>query len=323
MWLMSGVFFKNAVDDNGNKLPAGKLRRDPWVVVQPVADAVAALERLHDHDLLFPTSIEAHRQLKNTQRKGQARRAQRCADDLAAFNDWVNSVCARRGAAGIPLDHRGRLKISRFRRTLAWFIRRRPRGLVAGSIQYGHVNTRLLQGYAGDYDSGFPDELAFADFLARLEELAEDDHALRAGERVSGPAAEAYRHRVTAANRQFAGHVLTSNRQARDLLANPALQIYRGDAMTCVFDATVAACELRGSRDDPMATPDVDDCRPGCRNIARTDRDIAQLRTHRDDLAVTVGDSLAPPIRHQREQHELQRINTILKGHDVSIGQGD
>jgi hypothetical protein len=46
MWLMSGVFFKNAVDDNGNKLPAGKLRRDPWVVVAPVADAVAALERL-------------------------------------------------------------------------------------------------------------------------------------------------------------------------------------------------------------------------------------------------------------------------------------
>lgn len=100
MWLMSGVFFKNAVDDNGNKLPAGRTRRDPWVVVQPVADAVAALERLHDQELLFPTSIETHRQLKNTQRKGQARRAQRCADDLATFIEWVNSVGEQRGATG-------------------------------------------------------------------------------------------------------------------------------------------------------------------------------------------------------------------------------
>jgi hypothetical protein len=122
-------------------------------------------------------------------------------------------------------------------------------------IQYGHVNTRLLQGYAGDYDSGFPDELAFEDFLARLEELAENDHALRAGERVSGPAAEMYRHRVTAANRQFAGHVLTGNRQARDLLANPTLHIYRGCAMTCVFDATVAACQLKGVRERPAHPP--------------------------------------------------------------------
>jgi hypothetical protein len=122
-------------------------------------------------------------------------------------------------------------------------------------IQYGHVNTRLLQGYAGDYDSGFPEELAFEDFLARLEELAENDHALRAGERVSGPAAEMYRHRVTAANRQFAGHVLTGNRQARDLLANPTLHIYRGGAMTCVFDATVAACQLMGVRERPAHPP--------------------------------------------------------------------
>jgi hypothetical protein len=68
---------------------------------------------------------------------------------------------------------------------------------------------------------------------------------------------------------------------------------------------------------------DVDDCRPGRRNIARTDRDIAHLRAHRDDLTVTVRDSLAPPIRHQREQHELPRIDTILEGHDDRAGQGD
>jgi hypothetical protein len=237
--------------------------------------------------------------------------------------EWVNTRCAHRGARAIPLDSHGPLNITRFRRTLAWFIRRRPRGLVAGSIQYGHVHTRLLQGYAGDYDAGFIDELAFEDFLARLEQLADDEEAMRAGEKVSGPSAQTYRHRVAAATRQFAGHVLTSNRQARDLLTNPALQIYHGDAMTCVFDATVAACQLRGNVDDPMVTPEIDDCRPWCRNIARTDRDIAELRTRRDHLTVIVDDTLAPPIRRQRDQHELQRITTILETHDESNGPGE
>ena len=170
----------------------------------------------------FLAALRPTRELKNTRRKGNARIPARCAEDLAAFVEWVNTRCAHRGARAIPLDSHGPLNITRFRRTLAWFIRRRPRGLVAGSIQYGHVHTRLLQGYAGDYDAGFIDELAFEDFLARLEQLADDEEAMRAGEKVSGPSAQTYRHRVAAATRQFAGHVLTSNRQARDLLTNPA-----------------------------------------------------------------------------------------------------
>jgi hypothetical protein len=63
-------------------------------------------------------------------------------------------------------------------------------------------------------------------------------------------------------------------------------------------------------------TPDIDDCRVGCRNIARTDRDIATLRRHHARLADAVADRAAPPIRHERQQHELNRIDTILKDHD-------
>jgi hypothetical protein len=147
MWLMSGVYFKNAVDGNGNKIPAGAQRRDPWIVVKPVADAVKVLERLHDQDLLFPAKIEPYRHRPgHVTRSGQARTD--TGADLGTFVGWVNDYCARRGLPTIPPDPHGRLSISRFRRTLAWFIRRRPRGLVAGAIQYGHVHTRLIQGYA-------------------------------------------------------------------------------------------------------------------------------------------------------------------------------
>jgi hypothetical protein len=315
MWLMSGVFFKNAVDAKGNKIPAGAQRRDPWVIVAPVADAVAVVERLHDQPVLFPAKLEPYRSRRPewVTRTGTARTE--TSTDLTAFIDWVNDYCSFRRTPGIPVDPLGGLNISRFRRTLAWFIRRRPRGLVAGAIQYGHVHTRLIQGYAGDYGSGFPDEYAFEDFLARLEELAADQQALDAGEQVSGPAAQTYRDRVSAAHKQFAGHVLTTAKQGRDLLSNPLLQIYHGQGMTCVFNPHEAACQLSGSTDDPMTTPDIDDCRPRCLNIARTDRDIATIRARRDELREVVNDPLAPPIRHHREQQELLRLNAILERH--------
>lgn len=322
VYLLSGVYFKNAVDANGNKIPAGALRRDPWVVVSTVADAVAVLERLHGHELLFPSQILANYKLRNNQRGGRSRGSSLISHDIGEFVAWCNDTAGHLGVDPIPADPNGPLNASRFRRTLAWYIRRRPRGLVAGAIQYGHVHTRLIQGYAGDYDSGFSDDYAFEDFLARMEELAEDQEALANGEKLSGPAAGTYRDRVIAAHRNYAGHVLKSDREARELMANPLLKIFHGHGMTCVFDPQQAACQLRGTRDDPLVTPDVDDCRPRCPNIARTDRDIDVVRAKHAELSEITGDVLAPPIRHQRDRHEMDRLESILSAHaDAGVVQ--
>ncbi|MFE4823284.1 hypothetical protein ACFRFU_44165 [Streptomyces sp. NPDC056704] len=86
LWLMTGRHYKNAVDADGNKLPAGAPRRDPWVVIAPVARAVAALERLHPHPLLFPNRVTPHQQhLRDIKRRGEARTDGQIARDLAAF----------------------------------------------------------------------------------------------------------------------------------------------------------------------------------------------------------------------------------------------
>ncbi|WP_405594743.1 hypothetical protein [Streptomyces sp. NBC_01092] len=279
---------------------AGAERRDPWVVLDVVAKAVAVLKRLHSHRLLFPVWLEQDRQdYRDTKRLGEARTDDTLTNDIQRFIAWLNLQCQIRGRCdGIPTEGLGSPSSSRFRRTLAWFIRRRPRGLVAAAIQYGHLHTKILQGYAGSYESGFPDEYAFEDWLYRIEVLAEE--AIRNGEHVSGPAADAYRQRVTVAGRQFAGHVLTSDRQARDLLGNPLLQIFYGDGMTCVLDPNQAACQLLGATDAPLVTPDIDDCRPRCRNIARTDRDIERVQAQRDELLDVTADPLAPTIRCAR-----------------------
>ncbi|MGW2539493.1 hypothetical protein ACWC5I_01110 [Kitasatospora sp. NPDC001574] len=326
LWLMRGLFFKGAKDKDGNKLPAGQHRRDPWVVVEIVARSIAVMERLHPHHLLFPNRIEPYHSTsrKGVKRKGTARTDGVVAEDLKSFTAWVNATCQELGRSEvIPPDGKGPLAASRFRRTLAWFIRRRPRGLVAAAIQYGHLHTRLLQGYAGSYESGFPDDFAFEDWLCRMEGIAEDERALAAGEHVSGPAAGTYRTRVTTARDQFAGTVLTSIRQARDLVGNPLLQIHHGKGMTCVLDPVTAACRLRGTRDDPQVTPDQDDCRPQCPCLVHTDRDIAEVREQVAELEEVVADTLAPSFRHARDQHELDRLREIVANHERTRPEAD
>lgn len=90
--------------------------------------------------------------------------------------------------------------------------------------------------------------------------------------------------------------------------------------MTCVFDPTQALCQMRGTdTGDDRRTPDLDDCRPGCRNIARTDQDMATVHQHATDLRAIVDDPLSPPIRHDRERRQLDRLEKIITEHGTSV----
>lgn len=317
IWSITGKKFKGAWDEDGNKIPEGQVRKDPWVVVAQTAQAVTVLERLHDQRLLFPSELHPHLSRRGRSRRGHARRAAAIPYDIDAFLAWVKDYCAGAGRDHevIPPDPHGAIGAARFRRTLAWHIVRKPRGLIAGAIQYGHLHVQMILGYSGSYDSGFPDEHAYEDWLFRLERLADDHERLTTGEQVSGPAAATYVHRITEAHRTFAGRVLTNTTNAHDMLANPLLQIYPGRAMTCVFDQAKALCQIRGTQGDIRATPDQDDCRPTCRNLAYTDRDIAALRQHATDLEELLGDFLAPSPRHQRVRAELHRVQALIRNH--------
>ncbi|MEU3619854.1 hypothetical protein ABZ725_47350 [Streptomyces sp. NPDC006872] len=249
-------------------------------------------------------------------RVGGSRSETRINHDIAEFLAWVATYCTEHGRSDrVPPDPAHPVIYSaRLRRTLAWFIVRRPRGLVAAAIQYGHLRVQMTLGYAGNHASGFPDDLAFEDWLARLDTLADAHQRLREGEQVSGPAAETYRHRVQAATR-FAGRVLRTKRHANAMLANPDLQIFPGKGMTCVLDPKRAACRLRSEEDGTRRTPDLDDCRPNCVNMARTDRDVEHVLVQIERLRPLVDDPLAPAFRHAREQHELDRLERIVTAH--------
>jgi hypothetical protein len=316
---LRGRHWKGVRDSTGATQAEGAQRVDPWVVVAPVAAAVAVLERLHTGPLLFPNTLLINGRAEGClqTRVGLGRSDQLATKDIAALIAWIDTYCHDRGrddrVPADPVD--APITTTRLRRTLAWFIARRPRGLVAAAIQYGHVSVKMTLGYSGNYASGFPDDLAFEEWLTRLETMADAHHRLTDGEHISGPAADIYRTRVNAATR-FAGRTLRTSREAATLLANPDLQIFTGKGMTCVLDPARAACRVATDERGTRRTPDIDDCRPSCANIARTDRDIHVLRQQAARLLALVNDPAAPPVRHDRERHELARLEHLIARHN-------
>lgn len=314
LWEVHGRKWKGARDENGAKIPEGQFRDEPWIAPGLVAVAIGVQERLHDADVLFPVWLVADE--RDQHEGGGARTIASVNNDLNNFVTWVNAFCGRHGRSDvIPVDPR-RLTMSRLRRTLAWFICRRPRGMVAAAIQYGHLQVQITQGYAGTYASGFPDDLAFERWLTRLEDLQDADRRLKAGEHVSGPAAGTYRARVSGGVRKFAGRVLRTGTEARHVMANASLQIYPGKGMTCVFAAPTARCELEPSLDDARVTPDTDGCHPACGNICRTEENIDELRAEAAELRVKVADKASPAIRWGRERRRLAYLDGLIADHE-------
>jgi hypothetical protein len=164
----------------------------PWVVVQPVHTAIAVLEAIIPGDLLFPASIA-----RPGCRRASTAHARSTTDmnqDIEDFIAWVNATFTGPAAARlIPPDPAGRIFSTRFRRTLAYFIVRRPGGLIAAALQYGHVHSRVTLGYAGAADTGWLDDLTVERLEMVLEQADADWRHLSGGEHVSGPAASDYR----------------------------------------------------------------------------------------------------------------------------------
>jgi integrase len=293
-----------------------------WVVVQPVHDAVALLEQIAPHAWLFPPVY--HREaLAWRSAEDHTRSSHYIADDIAAFIAWVNrTFIPADGSTPIPADPAGRLSVSRFRRTLAYFIVRRPRGLIAAALQYGHLATKVTMSYAGLFDAGWLDDVAVERLELVIEQAGQDHALLEDGEHVSGPSAAEYRARVERAA-GFAGRVVTSVRNAERLLSHAGENIHHGDGMTCVWTKETAACRkarLAAGLPDADA-PDDAECRTSCVNLAYTDRDILRLAGHLTVLEERAGDTLAPQPLRDRAAAQAAAVRAVIARHDQSRPQ--
>ncbi|MEV8183407.1 hypothetical protein [Specibacter sp. NPDC078692] len=309
---LHGTTWKNARTPEDAKDPEGQPRRNPWIVHPLAGKSVEVLEQVHTSELLFPKTLRP-KPLRGTKpradvRAGSGQTTAKMTTDIESFIGWVNDYCVRHQRNDrIPEDADGRVTANRFRRTLAWHIVRRPRGLVAAAIQYNHISTLVTQGYSGNYHSGFPNELAMERWLERIERLTDIDQYLESGGHVSGPAAADLRARTHQVTSKFQGRVLPTRRQAEKLLTDPSLQVFKGDGIHCVFDKTTALCTKNED------APNLGQCYSACGNIARTDDDILEVKASLDRLPK---DSFAPPIRHHRAQQVAEHLTGIISSHE-------
>jgi hypothetical protein len=316
--LIRGLEFKNATDGDGNHLSSGAEREAPWVAITPVVNAIRVLERMvPDGHLLF--GHDSH-DVSGERPDTGSLKPTALRERIEAFIDWANREAARHGLPGqaIPADPHGPVGLIRFRRSLAWHIARRPNGLVALAIQYGHMRTALGQwateGYASRSRDGIHDLIDLETARATADTIAALHEDLQNGGGISGPAAlRAIRAAATAS--RFAGITITLA-SARKLLKNEDAMIYDNPhaLVLCHYKRDKALCHRDGVRD----TPSLDRCVPGCGNIARTGQQAAQLRerafaleSQAEHVPQPVGDRLratAARLRALASKHDQTRI---------------
>ncbi|MFJ9782611.1 hypothetical protein ACIRSS_23725 [Amycolatopsis sp. NPDC101161] len=227
------------------------------------------------------------------------------------LSDPFAQAWCRRQVRALP-DRRERVR-GQFRRTLAWFIARRPGGSIAGAIQYRHLSIHMFEGYAGTSDSGFRAEVEAEQALTRGEALlamaTEHDHP-----GLTGPAAAEGTRRLDTFAAAFAGAVVTDPRRLERVLRRADPAIYPGKYVTCVFNPDTALClSNRATGLRPVLAA----CRPlNCANVALDSANHAALR----DEVSHIEHELAkiptlPPLLRHRLTERRDRITAFLRRH--------
>ncbi|WNV83100.1 hypothetical protein [Umezawaea sp. Da 62-37] len=292
---LTSLAFKGESDETGVEAT--------WVINASAQRAVEVLQRLQParQSSLFAL-LPPSRGYIAQRAKNEARTTSTTNQDMAAFREWINDCCRQTSRDEIiPLvkGQEWRLTTRQFRRTLAWFIARRPGGAIAGALAFRHLSIQMFEGYAGTSQSGFRAEVEAECAIARGEKLGDlivshEFHSLR------GPAAAEAASRLAEFERQvqFHGKVLNDDKRLRRHMNRHDPHIYPGEFVTCVHNPDRALCR----RSDGAEGPSLSDCQPlRCRNVALTGDNIAQmteiLAAYDRDLAR--GGYLAPLIRHR------------------------
>ena len=306
-----GLTFKKRGRD-GNTIRGGVERRNPWYVIEPVVRALEVMERLHPHELLFPVAAFG---IDTGRSATFSARTTRVNANIRALIEWCNESAGRRPV--IPPDPNGPVTIMKFRRTVAWFIYRLPRGLIALGSQYGHINLLQSEGYGRRSWSGMSDVLDEHAFVIR--DRLEDGHKkLAAGEGVSGPAAERFVGSIKEFQARFRGSFLT-RRDAKVLLKNPSLHVYDNPEqhLACCYDESQALCHPGNDRRPGIGqSPDLLRCDPRCANTVRTDSHMNALGEEVKSLEAQIASPITPVPMQVRLGQRRDRLLTVKAEHE-------
>lgn len=195
---------------------------------------------------------------------------------ISSFIEFVNTRLVphteRPALFTIPPDPDGAVTLSRFRRTLAWFIRHRPNGDITAAIQFQHLDVTMSEGYGGTKESGIPGLILDEDWNHRKATIRQLDDLLSSGKGIGGPAAE----RAIEATRKLPRHLQPADE--RRLRKDKSLTVYDNPAAIalCIYNESTALCQkIKQAAKD--TGPDLLGCLDGCPNCVRTDDHLVHL----------------------------------------------
>jgi hypothetical protein len=287
---------------DGKSDPEGVART--WTTIKPVATAIATAEKA------FPNEKFLFAMWRNDD---HALDPVNFSKRIATLVTTANAIGERLGlpdAYTIPADPAGAITLRRFRRTLAWHIRRLPQGKVALAIQYGHLTIREGEGYTGLKTDGFASMMDTEHLEAIVDSIERTRSDLAASPKVSGPAAQRLISTLERAP-QFSTTFLTTAELKR-VKRDTTLRVYDNPQryLTCLFNPDRAAC-AQPMR--PSTEPRLDHCVASCPNIARTDRQIDDLRAEAHRLHQEAASPMTPePIAH--------RLTLRAQDYEATIG---
>ncbi|MGW0908119.1 hypothetical protein [Streptomyces sp. NPDC002853] len=314
-WKVGSLAFKGERDAAG--VPA------TWVVGEPVAKAVEVMEALQPSgtDFLFTRLGHGPGAQKGT---FAALTASATNSQLNRFTVWVNDYCQQRDRTdSVPKINNMDfvLKTSLFRRTLAWFIARRPGGVIAGALQFRHHSIQMFEGYAGTSSSGFRAEVESEQALSRgefyMDKIEAHEHT-----DFKGPSAEeaATRLHDFGERAQFQGQLALSPGRVQRIMKRHDPAVYPGTYITCVHDPAKALCE-RARRGRGEALPEHGGCLPlACRNVALTTENTQAWHRElaRIDRRLSSRPLLPPLIVHRLTERRAE-IATFLTSNGIPV----
>ncbi|MEU9996104.1 hypothetical protein [Streptomyces sp. NPDC050848] len=182
-----------------------------------------------------------------------------------------------------------------FRRTLAWHIAHQPFGVVAGARQYKHAAITMFEGYAGTSASGFADEVAAEEAVAKLDYVEDLYHDWNEGGRSAGGAAhriEAEFDRIRNELADLPGAVASPSR-LRTMLNHLTKTLHPGVLNDCIYQAETAVCRKRAK---PLGrpVPMLDMC-TRCPNSRRSAVHMPRLEQARDMAQAELGQAAGLP----------------------------
>ncbi|MGW2822282.1 hypothetical protein ACWC24_14920 [Streptomyces sp. NPDC001443] len=290
-------------DDPGHLFGYDGSGRNGYVLLSNMPRRIRAF---HDHlNALFSTADELYIPLTTTSSNGPSL-------DEKAEED-----------ASAPTTLPWAFDTRQFRRTLAWHIAHQPFGVVTGARQYKHAAITMFEGYAGTSASGFADEVAAEEAVAKLDYVEDLYHDWNDGGRSAGGAAqriEAEFDRIRSELGDLPGAVASPSR-LRTLLHHLTKTLHPGVLNDCFYQAETAVCRKRAK---PLGrpVPMLDMCLR-CPNSRRSAVHVPRLERAHDMAQSELGEAAGLPRLQQLAITEhLATLTRLIAEIDATDSKG-